>query len=627
MTLLSPNSPRHVRLQLGQLQTFLADGKQGLEICAEPGRIPGFLLDANQRLQEGRIEEAGRLLDPTHLASVEALCREDSTHTDVMYMLAHLLMEIGRAEEAEHWYLQILEHEAHAFVYRDLAHICSLDPRRASEMTRYYEKSLEADPTEAIAMASLGRGLMLCGRPEEGLVWSERAHRAAPESLGIHDMYLWNMHYKPGVGRSFFFREYAEWGRRHAPVTPRRTPHRNRRDPDRCLRVGFISPDFCGGPVARSFEPLLDGVDRTTMQMHGYSNVRKPDEVTTRFAEKFDLFRNIHAQHHAEVADQIEDDEVDILLEVAGHCRGNCLGVLAYRPAPIQVDYGGISTSGMAQIDYRLTDEIIDPPEALQYYTETSLYLPGGLLSFTPPQGSPPVAEQPAARNGYVTFGSFNNNLKISPEVLALWARILRATPDARMVLKFSAGSDAGARAHYYRLFEAMGVPRERLLIRGLMPFGDCLRFLSEVDIALDTYPYNGCITTLEALWMGVPVVTLTGDTFVSRWGLSILSRLGLEVFAAADEQAYVEKACGFAGQIPELQQIRSALRGMLLRSPLCDPVRLAREVQGTLRTMWHRWCDEPRGNAATPINSRVTVGSGACDWATPSSPARGTSS
>ncbi|MCH8218625.1 MAG: hypothetical protein IH892_17840, partial [Planctomycetes bacterium] len=609
MTLLSPDSPPPASRQPGRLQTLLSDGEEGLGICVEPGRIPAFLLEANQRLQEGRIGEVGKLLDRPRLDSVETLCRQDPTRTDAMYILAHLLMEIGRTEEAQTWYLQILEHDVHAFVYRDLAHICSLDSRRTGEMTRYYEKSLEADPTDATAMASLGRGLMLCGRPEEGLAWFEQAHRAAPEIPGIHDMYLWNMHYKPGVERSFFFREYAEWGRRHAPVAPRRTPHRNRPDPDRCLRVGFISPDFCGGPVARSFEPLLDGVDRTTMRLHGYANVRKPDEVTTRFAGKFDLFRNIHAQHHAEVADQIEDDGIDILLEVAGHCMGNCLGVLAYRPAPVQVDYGGISTSGMAQIDYRLTDETIDPPETLQYYTETSLYLPGGLLSFAPPQDSPPVAEQPAARNGYVTFGSFNNNLKISPEVLALWARILRATPDARMVLKFSAGDDAGVRAHYYRLFEAMGVSRDRLLIRGLMPFGDYLRFLSEVDIALDTYPYNGCITTLDALWMGVPVVTLTGDTFVSRWGLSILSRLGLEVFAAPDEQAYVEKACGFAGQIPELQQIRSALRGMMLHSPLCDPVRLAREVQGALRTMWHHWCDEPRVSAATPINSRVTVG------------------
>ena len=592
MTTLSPDSPRHASLPPGRLQTLLSYDEEGLGIRVEAGRVPDFLLEANRRLREGRIEEAGRLLDPAHLASVEALCREDPAHTDVMYILARLLMETGRIQEAERWYLQILDRDAHAFVYRDLAHICSLHPQRVSEMTRYYEKSLEADPTDAIAMGSLGRGLMLCGRPEEGLAWFEQAHRAAPEIPGIHEMYLWNMHYQPGVERSFFFREYAEWGRRHAPIQSSRTVHHNTPEADRCLRIGFISPDFRRHSVAIAFEPLLDGMDRNGMRLYGYASVADPDEVTNRFAGKFDLFRNIHALHHEKVADQIAADGVDILVELAGHCSGHCLGVLAYKPAPVQVDYGGISTSGIAQIDYRLTDEILDPPETLSYYTETSLYLPGGALSFAPPENSPPVVDQPALRNGYVTFGSFNINPKISGEVLTLWAKILRATPNSRLVLKFPAGDDSTVREHYYGLFEAMGVSRDRLFIRGRMPFWDYLSFLSGVDIALDAFPYNGCITTLEALWMGVPIVTLTGDTFVSRFGLSILSRLGLEVFAASDAQAYVEKACGFAGQIPELQQIRRALREMMLHSPLCDPARLAREVQTALRTMWRRWCE-----------------------------------
>ena len=553
--------------------------------------IPEDFLKANRAIGSGRRAEAKDMLNRLSDEDLDLL-EGEPVRTDLLFYLGKLCFDTGQMERAREYLTRVLPVEPHPMVHYQLAQTYLPDLRHVSSAVEHMQQAVSMFPDSAFLLDELGHCLCLVGRTKEGVGVSEQAVALEPDNPHWLERLLWRLSYASQTTRRTHLAGYQQCGRRLAPIEWSRTAHRNRPDAERPLRVGFISPDFRRHSVARAFEPLLDGMDRTALRLHGYACVAEPDEVTERFAGKFDLFRNVHALHNEQVADQIESDGVDILVELAGHCSGNCLGVLAYKPAPVQVDYGGISTSGIAQIDFRLTDEIIDPPETLACYTETSLYLPGGLASFVPPQNSPLVAEQPALGKGYVTFGSFNNNPKLSEEVLALWAKILQATPNARLILKFPAGDDCAVREHYYGLFERLGVSRERVFICGPMPFWDYLRFLSEVDIALDAFPYNGCITTMEALWMGVPIVTLTGDTYVSRVGLSILTRLGLEVFAAADGQSYVEKACGFAGQVAELQQIRHALRGMMLASPLCDPARLAREVQGALRTMWRHWCE-----------------------------------
>jgi protein O-GlcNAc transferase len=275
---------------------------------------------------------------------------------------------------------------------------------------------------------------------------------------------------------------------------------------------------------------------------------------------------------------------------------------LALKPAPVQGDFGGISTTGMPQVDFRVTDRVIDPPESLGSYVEQSIYLPGGLACFRPPAESPAVGPLPALQRGTPTFGSVNSNPKINAGCIGLWARVLCQVPGSRMILKLDGGGDAGVRSTFLRQFESHGVEPGRVEVVGTMPYQDYLGLYHRIDLLLDATPYNGCITTLEGLWMGVPIVTLTAQTYVSRVGLSILTRLGLEIFAAATADEVVAKAAAFASQPAELAQIRRSLRSLMLASPLCDPRRMGRELEQAYRSAWQHWCRQRQTAGVAPV-------------------------
>jgi len=289
----------------------------------------------------------------------------------------------------------------------------------------------------------------------------------------------------------------------------------------------------------------------------------------------------------------IGDDGIDILVDLAGHTSGNRLGVFARKPAPIQVTYLGFpDTTGMKQIDYRLTDELADLPEAQNFHTEKLVFLPEGFLCYKPPGYAPPVAPLPAIETGCFTLGSFNNNCKIQPDMMRLWAQILRAKEESRLLLKFGGGDDQAVRGHYLRQFEQMGIAPERVEICGRKATIEHLKMYGQVDIALDTFPYNGTTTTCEAMWMGVPTVSLVGKSHSSRVGLSLLSRVGLGDFAAHTPAEYVGKALAFSGELENLAKIRNFLRAMMFNSPLCDKKTFTRNLEAAYRKMWRTWCE-----------------------------------
>lgn len=261
-------------------------------------------------------------------------------------------------------------------------------------------------------------------------------------------------------------------------------------------------------------------------------------------------------------------------------------------PAPIQVTYLGFpDTTGMSQIDYRLTDNLADLPEAQRFHAEELVFLPQGFLCYNPPGFAPPVAELPAIKEGRFTFGSFNNNCKIQPDIMELWARILKLMERSRLLLKFSGGDDKAVKEHYFRKFENLGISRQRIRICGYKPAIDHFKLYGQMDIALDTHPYNGTTTTCEAMWMGVPTISLVGKAHASRVGLSILSRVGLSDFAASTPEDYVAKAVAFSSQIENLAKIRKSLRTTMLNSPLCDSRGFTRTLEDVYRKMWHKWC------------------------------------
>jgi predicted O-linked N-acetylglucosamine transferase (SPINDLY family) len=473
-----------------------------------------------------------------------------------------------------------------------MADICVKDPSRYTEAVHYCRKAVEAAPGNLDFLFNLGRSLIRVGRVREGIELVREVADSAPDNFVANSALLWFQQYLPDLDKRTFFDRYRRLMRISAPMSMARQSHDNDPDPGRRLRVGYISPDFRTHSVAHVFEPFLDSHDRREVETYGYGYVAAPDKITECFREKFDHYREIRRRNPEEIAHLIEQDKVDILVALGGHSRDNCLAALAYKPAPIQVDYGGVNTTGMEQVDYRFTDSIIDPPHLRQFYVEESVCLPGGVHWYRPPQDSPLVGPLPAQRNGYITFSCFNNHIKITEQIMSPWVQILKANRGSRLILKFVAGHDEQIRHYHLDQFERLGIGCERVDVCGTAPSHfEHLELFNEVDIALDPYPFNGCITTMEGLWMGVPVVSLVGENLVSRVGLSILSRVGLDIFAASTGAEYVAKANAFAAQLEDLAQIRASLRQRMLTSDLCDSTRVVREVETAYRRMWYRWC------------------------------------
>lgn len=448
------------------------------------------------------------------------------------------------------------------------------------------------DPnTEAWTLCRRGRDLMIRGRISEGYACLERAAVAAPDNPYIQVNPWTHRHYLPDHTREELYQGLCHWAQRFLPNSWTQQDHSNNRDPERSLRIGYLSADFRQHAVATTFEPILDGHDAAQSELYGYGNIAEVDSVTERLACKFNKYRSIHGRCLQDIVDQIRADQIDILVHLAGHTANNCLEIMAFKPAPVQVDMGGLSTTGMIQVDYRITDDCYDPPAVHRHHSERCIALPGGLTAFCPPPHGPTVSRLPALQHETFTFGACNKAIKISDTTLDLWCRVLTALPEAQLRLKFQHADEPDVQSYFRDQFALRGILPARLQFVGWLPRGDHLAFLNEVDLLLDTTPYNGGLTTLEGLWMGIPTLSLTGDTFVSRAGLSILSRVGLETFCADSPEVYIEKAVAFARQHTALAEIRQGLRTRMLASPLCDVGRLARQLSESYRHMWRCWC------------------------------------
>jgi predicted O-linked N-acetylglucosamine transferase (SPINDLY family) len=389
-------------------------------------------------------------------------------------------------------------------------------------------------------------------------------------------------------------REHLAWGEHHRSLKPEENRFANPPDPQRRLRLGYVSPDFRTHSVAFFLEPLLAHHDPATVEVYAYAHVPRPDAVTERLKTRVQGWRDIHGLSDDQVADLIRQDRIDILVDLAGHTANNRLLVFARKPAPIQVTYLGYpNTTGLTAIDYRLTDALADPPgETERYHTETLIRLPHGFLCYQPPSHAPAVAPPPAAVNGYVTFGSFNNLAKVTPKVVEVWARILKAVEGARVVMKNKSFSDAATRERCHEQFIRHGIERERIALRDrLTALEDHLGLYHQIDLALDTFPYHGTTTTCEALWMGVPVITLAGHTHAARVGVSLLTRVGLPELIAQNEDDYVERAVALAQDLPRLTELRATLRQRMTQSPLCDAPAFTRNLEAAYREMWRGWC------------------------------------
>jgi predicted O-linked N-acetylglucosamine transferase (SPINDLY family) len=451
----------------------------------------------------------------------------------------------------------------------------------------YFRKVMELAPRKPDLHLSLGNAVWKLGRVQEALELYREGVRLFPQNIPQSSNYLYTLQFDPACGPEQIHAEHAAWGRTLEAVVPTTNVHANDRSPDRRLRIGYVSPDFCRHAVGYSLLPLFRQHDHSQFEIYCYSNTRQPDDLTARLRQGADVWRNTVGLPDAELAAQVLQDRVDVLVDLAMHTAGARLEMFARKPAPVQVTWMAYpGSTGLTRIDYRFTDPVLDPPGLTDHgYTEQSVRLET-FLCFDPPADGPEVKPLRAEKNGYVTFGCLNNFSKVNDAVLDLWREVLAAVPDSRLALILPKGKITA------RLREKLGVAPDRLIGLPRQPRLEYLKYYHRIDLALDPFPYTGLASSFDCLWMGVPLITLPGHTVGSRCSLSLLSKIGLTELAAKDKTDYVALAVAFARDPARLSELRSGLRGRLQSSVLMDASRFARQAESAYRTVWHKWCE-----------------------------------
>ena len=460
---------------------------------------------------------------------------------------------------------------------------------RLNEAARCFQKALLMNPYYAEAYNNLGSINQNQGKVIESLFCFRKALEIKPNYVKSHSNLLYAMQYDSEIGSDRLFEEASHWWQQHGlKKTSTYNAVANSTKSGR-IKIGYISPDFREHSVSYFFLPLLRYHNHDSFEIFCYSEVKREDEITDQIKEMSDHWRLIAWLSNRAVADQVRQDGIDILVDLAGHTAENRLLVFAYKPAPVQITWLGYpGTTGMPVMDFRFTDDIADPPgEADKYHSETLVRLPHGFLCYEPPENAPDVSGLPARKNGYITFGSFNNLPKINPEVIALWSRLLERVVDSRLLLKSKQFADEQVRQRFLDLFSVCGIGAERLrLLPRAASTADHLAVYHQVDIGLDPFPYNGTTTTCEALWMGVPVITLRGDRHAGRVGTSILTRMGLEELVAESHDEYVGIGIKLAQNITALESLRASLRSHMQSSVICDGESFTRIMEESFQSL-----------------------------------------
>lgn len=465
---------------------------------------------------------------------------------------------------------------------------------RLDEAIVCHKQALSLKPGFVRALSRLGNTFLDQGRLDEAIACYRRALLLMPNYAQNHSNLLLAMQYLDTATPEDIFNEHQCYAECHEmPLKPCWSTHRNSREPERRIKVGYVSPDFRRHSVAYFIESVIRNHDKTKFEIFCYFNSLQGDSLTLRFMSLADHWVPCKGMTDVQLAEKIRADGIDILVDLAGHTADNRLLTFARKPSPVQVTYLGYpNTTGLTAMDYRLTDIYADPPGADdELYTEKLVRLPKTFLCFCPPEDAPEVQTLPAISNGFVTFGSFNTFPKITPAVIGLWSRILLAVPNSRMLLKSAGLDQPGARNHLLAMFEQHGVSEKRLTL--LAKDGDFNQHLSRyhgVDICLDPFPYNGTTTTCEALWMGVPTITLCGNRHSTRVGASLLANLGLEELIAKSHDEYLQIAESLATETQKLVDLRSGLRHRLGRSPLLDGAGLTQAIEKAYQKMWSVW-------------------------------------
>jgi predicted O-linked N-acetylglucosamine transferase (SPINDLY family) len=508
--------------------------------------------------------------------------------------LGNILRDLGRFEEAVAAIQEAIRLQSDYAVAHNNLGLVLKKMERLDEAIASYREAIRLQPDLAEAYSNLGTAILGRGEFDEAVALHREAIRLKPDYTAFNSDLVHALNYHPNFDARMIYEEHRLWGERHAePLRKSVPPLINSRDPDRNLRIGYVSADFRQHSVGHFFISLLEHHNRGPFEIFCFANMQSLDAMSERMKRSCDVWRNIFGVSDEDVAQMVRADGIDILVDLSGHSAGNRLGVFGRKPAPIQVTYlGYANTTGMKAIDYRFTDALADPPGMTDHLNAETLWrLPACAWCFQPPESAPVV--QPR-RDGPITFGCFNAFLKVNPKIMAVWAELLKRLPGSHLLLKSTGTGDTVSRQRITSQFAEYGVPGEQIEIFGWAKNSrQHLEYYHQVDIALDPFPYHGTTTTCEALWMGVPVVTMAGQTHVSRVGVSLLSNVGLAELIARSAEEYVSIAADLAGDLPRLAELRRTLRSRMQASPLMDFSGFAHNVEAAYRQMWRNWCGE----------------------------------
>jgi len=504
------------------------------------------------------------------------------------YNLGNAYLTTQRLDDAQACFRKaIMLRPDHAGAYTDLGNTLK-GMGRLWEAERVHLQALALNPRSPQAHNNLGSVLADQGRLAEAVASFQTAIDLKPYIPAIHSNVLFYINYMKGVSSSAKLKQAKNYGQRVAQPVCNRFQTWNCAPARGGLRIGFMSGDFRNHPVTYFLEGLLSQIDRRRFELFAYSMNRVEDDLTAKIRQRFDHWKPIFNQTDHAVAQRIHDDGVHVLVDLAGHTALNRLPVLAFKPAPVQASWlGYFATTGVGEVDYILGDPYVSPVEDDGDFVERIKRLPETYLCWTPPQIELAVADLPALAKGHITFGCFNNGTKLNDDVLSLWARILTAVDGSVLFLKASQFADAGFRDSISSRLSVYGISADRLMMEGRSTRADYFEAFKQVDIALDPFPFPGGTTSVDGLWMGVPVVTRRGDCFIARNGETIARNCGQGDWVAHDDLDYVQKAIGFASDIPALAQLRSGLRARLLTSPLFDSTLFARRFEQAMEEMW----------------------------------------
>lgn len=460
---------------------------------------------------------------------------------------------------------------------------------RISDAVESYEKVLEIDPADAAVWSNMASDYSNIGDIDNAMFCYQTASRICGDPLVLLSNALFASNYDHRLSVSERVSMHMAAGKmieeRAGRLEP--PPSHPTAGADGRLRIGFVSGDFKYHPVGYFVEGVLKNIDRNRFDIRLYSTIRYEDALTTRIKANCDGWTCLLALDDDAAAKVIRDDEVAVLFDLAGHTGQNRLGIFARKPAPIQVSWlGYYATTGLSAMDYVLVDPYLCKPEWQDQFSEELMFLPKTRLCFTPPEDGPEIVRLPALQNGRITFGCFNNLAKVNGKVVEVWARVLLSVPDSRLMLKSKGLADAPTRERVTKHFSSLGVDAGRLILEGWSQRGDYLATYNQVDITLDPFPFAGATTSVESLWMGVPVLTMMGDTLVSCQGASLMKNLALDDWVAADEDAYVALAARHAKDLARLAALRASLRTRLLASPLCDAGQFAQDLANAITEM-----------------------------------------